>query len=537
MRQSGGKPPQSESRLLLMILAVVSFVGVAPLFATNNLAVDRRSIRVGEPVTIIVSLEDEFTTVDTVRVPVRNLTITGPPSVSSEFAFINGAVVRRKVFRFRARANGAGPAEAGPVVISLDDGQRDTLRGIAITVLPDRAASSNDPAVVLGELQASSRDPFFIVAEADRTSAFVGEQLVVTWWLYNATNVQQWQIGTIPKLSDFWVEELDVRSTQPTQIFMNGLAMQKMPIRRTVLYPLRVGALDVGSMEVEAAVLRRSSSSSPFALFEGSLTEISFASAPITITARAVPAGPPVAATGDLALRCVDPVQENGGPVVIDAVLTGKGNLRSASVPVFASKVSGSVETVDGGVMMYKTDSDPTMTRRWKFLIFPARAGAMTIPPLQMRVFSPALELRQTLRCEAKTLNVTAASQPEPASTSRSSPRSRQSWGNAPLIAGGVTVGLIALFAGSRLARNVRFSRQVTQVVKGRTPQETRELMNAHLLERGLDPSALMREGSERGDAWRALASLLDALDRERIEMTNPEREVKRRVREFLRLT
>jgi hypothetical protein len=526
-----------RGRVAVLFAYATVFFTVAPLFATNNLAVDRRTVRVGEAVTIIVSLEDEFTSVDSVRVPVRNLTITGPPSVSSEFAFINGAVVRRKVFRFRARANGPGPAEAGPVVISLEDGQRETLRGIAITVLPDRAASSNDPAVVLSELQASSRDPFFIVAEADRTSAFVGEQVVVTWWLYNATNVQQWQIGTIPKLSDFWVEELDVRSTQPTQIFMNGLAIQKMPIRRTVLYPLRSGTLDVGSMEVEAAVLRRSSSSSPFGLFEGSLAEISFASAPITITSRAVPAGPAVAATGDLALRCVDPVQENGGPVVIDAVLTGKGNLRSASPPVFASKVSGSVETVDGGVMMYKTDSDPTMTRRWKYLIFPARAGAMAVPPLQMRVFSPGLGLRQTLRCDARTLNVTAASPPEPESTSRSSQRSRQSRRNAPLIAGGVAAAVIALFAASRLARNIRFSRQVSQVVKGRTPHETRELMNAHLLERGLDPSALMREGSERGDAWRALASLLEALGRERIEMANPEREVKRRVREFLKLT
>ena len=99
---------------------------------------------------------------------------------------------------------------------------------------------------------------------------------------------------------------------------MGDIAMQKMPIRRVVLFPLRSGLLEIGS---------------PFGLFEGSLTEISVASAPVTINTRPVPAGAAVAATGDLALRCVNPVQENGGPVVIDAVLNGKGNLRAAAPP------------------------------------------------------------------------------------------------------------------------------------------------------------------------------------------------------------
>ena len=515
---------------------LVLFVA-APLFATNNLAVDRRTVRAGETVTIIVSLEDAFATVDDVRVPVRNLSITGPPSVSSEFSLINGTVVRRKVFRFRARPINPGPAQAGPLLIRGEGGQRDTLRGIAITVLPDRAASSNDPIVVLRELQASSRDPFFIVAETDRTNAVVGEQVVVTWWLYNATNVQQWQIGSIPKLSDFWVEELDVRSTQPVQIFMGDIAMQKMPIRRVVLFPLRSGLLEIGSMEVEAAILRRSASSSPFGLFEGSLTEISFASAPVTINTRPVPAGAAVAATGDLALRCVNPVQENGGPVVIDAVLNGKGNLRAAAPPQFERNPAGSVERIDGGVVMYKTDSDPTMTRRWKFLIFPSRAGSMTIPPLQMRVFSPATQSRHTLRCEATTLTVTAAVQPEVPQQVRSSRRSELIVRNGPFIAGGAVVLLATVILLPRLWSSISSSRRVRAMVRGKSPQEVRDMVQNLLVERGLDPGALMRERSDRGDAWRALLSLLDAVERDRIAITDPEREISRRVREFERLT
>src|SRR5439155_21807082 len=163
--------------LKFLICLFVAF----PLYA-NDLSVDRHSLRVNESVTITVSLEDAFATVDDVDVPVRNLTINATPSVSSEFSWINGTVVRRKVFRFVARGDAPGTARVGPVVIRLPDGERETFPAIALQILPDRAAGSNDPSTVLRELLATGRDPFFVVAEADKTSAYVGEQVVVTWW-------------------------------------------------------------------------------------------------------------------------------------------------------------------------------------------------------------------------------------------------------------------------------------------------------------------------------------------------------------------
>src|SRR5438552_4181312 len=132
----------------------------------NDLSVDRHSLRVNESVTITVSLEDAFATVDDVDVPVRNLTINATPSVSSEFSWINGTVVRRKVFRFVARGDAPGTARVGPVVIVLPDGERETFPAIALQILPDRAAGSNDPSTVLRELLATGRDPFFVVAGA-----------------------------------------------------------------------------------------------------------------------------------------------------------------------------------------------------------------------------------------------------------------------------------------------------------------------------------------------------------------------------------
>jgi len=440
--------------------------------------------------------------------------------------------VRRKVFRFRGRPIVPGSAVVGPVIITGDGGQRQTLNAIAVQVLPDRAASSNDPPVILRELLATDRDPLFITAEASSSRAYVGEQVVLTWWLFNAATVQQWQIGSIPKLNDFWVEELDVRSAPPSQALVAGMAMQKMPIRRVALYPLRSGKLDVGSMEVEAAVMRRTRYG-PFGLFEGSVTEVSYVSAPLTIDIVPVPPGPPVAAVGDLSLRCSSARQKDGGPVVFDAMLRGRGNVRAASRPELRGKTAGDVQVIDGGVTIDKSRDAPVLTRRWRYMIFPARDGRLAIPSLEATIFAPSLGQRETLACAATSLMVTAA---QPESVAAESAPSRRSVAsafrrNAPWLGAGALLIVLAALVVRRWRNGRRLERDVRALVAERSPVQIREAVHERL---GIDAAALLRESSERGDAYRSLRSLLDALEHDRIHMDNAEREIRRRVRDLL---
>jgi hypothetical protein len=501
--------------------------------AANDLSVDRHSLRVNESVTITVSLEDAFATVDDVDVPVRNLTISSTPSVSSEFSWINGTVVRRKVFRFLARAVAPGPARVGPVVIALPDGERETFAAVVLQVLPDRAAGSNEPSTVLRELLATGRDPFFVVAEADKSEAYVGEQVVVTWWLYNAATVHDWQIGSVPKLAEFWVEEVDVRSSQATQTFVGEYVMQRMPIRRVALFPLRSGTLPIGSMEVEAAVMRRSSGG-PFGLFEGNVVDVSFSSAPLSVTVRPLPAAAAGAVVGDLTLNCSKPRQKNGGPVLLDVSLSGRGNLRSAATPLFQSLPQADVQLVDRATSIDRSTSVPAMTRRWQYLLFPARSGSLMIPALTLKSFLPSTATTHVLRCEASMLTVSAASRDLTSRNGASSPLRSSSgvWRVAETAAAALAVVLVVLLIARVMERRRREWRRIRQLVADRSPAQIREAVHERLVERGIDVTKLMRESSDRGDAYRALRSLLDALEGDR--MTADEREVRRRVRELL---
>ena len=65
-------------------------------------------------------------------------------------------------------------------------------------------------------------------------------------------------------------------------------------------------------------------------------------------------------------------------------------------------------------------------------------------------------------------------------------------------------------------------------------PAAIRDAVHLRLEQRGLSPAVLLREASERGEAYRSLRSLLDALERDRILVERRDREIRRRLRDLL---
>ena len=489
--------------------------------AANELVVDHHRLQMNDLLTITLSVEGEFASAGELNIPLSNLALVGEPSVSSEFAWFNGEVTRRKVFRYRARALAAGPARVGPLVLNAG-GQRDTLPAIAIEVLPDRASGSNDAEVVLRELLAAGREPLFVIAEVDKQTAYVGEPVTVTWWLYNAAVVQQWQIVAVPALVEFWAEELG-RNETPERVYVGDVMVQRLPIRRAVLFPLQSGQLRVSGLSVQASVLRRTRRG-PLAMFEGDLTETTFTSAPLELAVRAIPPGAPVDAIGDLTLRCEPPLQKNGGPVVMRVTLSGLGNVRAAKPPRFEGAVAGRMQIEGGEVKVARDEGSFGMSRQWRYLMFPERSGMFEVPPLSMQIFDPASGTRRDLRCATSFVNAVAAAPVEtPLPIVKPSVRPLP-W---PWIAGALALALAALFTLPRLRRELLLRRAVSEIVREASPAEIRARIEVRM-------PVDLRENSERGDAMRALRSLLDAAERDRDIAVDSEKEITRRVRDVL---
>ncbi len=494
--------------LLLLLLA-------RPL-AADDLQVDKRTVAPGDTLTITVTLADSFATLDTIQLPLQNLVLDGSPSVSSEFSWTNGVASRRKVFQFVAHPRGPGAALVGPLVLRAE-GQVETLAPVSIQVLPDRTAGSNDPVRILHELLATGRDPIFVVAEAGKNSVFAGEQVVVTWTIYNASNVQHHGISEMPKLADFWTEELDIRGEAPQQIVLGGMVMQRLVIRRVAVFPLRIGTLTVEPLTIGAQIMKRIDVGNPFGLFEGSVVDITRRSSPLVIEARPIPPGPPISSVGDLSLICGTPLQKNGGPVSIAAELRGTGNLRAAPPPTFAQGVAGSMQMEEVGVSVTRR-AQAVMARRWRYLMFPATAGMFVIPPLRTTILTPAGERRE-LQCEQRALVVEAVDAtiaPAQPSTPASGNRIQEARRIAPLVGIVAAILLTIAILWPRFANASRVRREVRVLLRD-TPEEVRIAVDGWLSAHGVDHTLLLRETSERGDAYRALRSLTDAAERERL--------------------
>jgi len=517
MQKAEGRRQKWISGLLHSAFCLLHFAAAAAY--ANELTVDRRTIRLDEPLTIIVSLDDTFATVDMINVPVKNLTIDSIPSVSSEFSWINGSVVRRKTFRFTAHAIQPGAALVGPLRVIGGDGQAETLAPLSVQVTPDEAAGSNDPLTILRELVATNREPFFVAAEADKMTAFAGEEMVVTWYLYNAATVQRWQITKVPKLADFWTEEIDLHNEPPSQVIVGTMPMEKVPLRRVALFPLHSGTLTIGGMEVAAEILRRDQDS-PFSMFEGSLVETRFPSASMMVDVRPLPADAASDVVGDLNLECTFPQQHAGGPVTFTATLHGRANLRTAPPPKFLGKVDGDVEVQPLALKVDRVPDGVSMTRRWTFVIFPAASGTMTLPQLVTQAFNPQLGGREELRCGETTIEVQTAAPPQ-ASAPFSGPivkRSFPQW----IIAVALLLIVIAICVRP-IRREMKTRRTVRAILNSGNVRDA--------VDRLVDPNTIAKEASDRGDAYRALRSLLDALERDRVVEDG---DLERRVRDLV---
>ena len=166
------------------------------------------------------------------------------------------------------------------------------------------------------------------------------------------------------------------------------------------------------------------------------------------------------------------------------------------------------------------------MTRRWDYLIFPAATGDFAVPSMTTSVLSPA-GVRVRLRCEGTTLAVRAASPEEPPPLQVARKKSWNAWPFAIAVAAIAVIGV----AWMRWLRGRDIRARVRGLVRP-TPVETRAAVDEYLAARGIEPSTLLREPTERGDAYRSLRSLLDALERDRL-VAGP-REIAQRVRDLV---
>ena len=235
-----------HSRLLriagALACAALIVLGSAPRPASADGAVrsevDARKAGVQDQIQLTITVEGSSMP-DQVPVPVLiNLRIVGGPATSTQMSFVNGHVSQSRSWTYALQPIAVGQAEVGAIKVRFDSGES-TAPAIAIDVVagnvkPQRAQRSNEP---------SDADPFggffnrgpvaepqlFVEAKPSRSSLYVGEPLLVTYYLYSQVSVTGLQFVQAPQYAGFWAEDLE-RPAQPNGEPRHGGRGQLSPV-------------------------------------------------------------------------------------------------------------------------------------------------------------------------------------------------------------------------------------------------------------------------------------------------------------------
>ena len=398
----------------LMIVIAAGKAGAAePNFAAR---VDRTQVGVGESFTLEITLSVEGGRVDGYRPPdLRGLRILAErPSQSTQMQMGGGGTFVRQVYgwHYEVLTLDRGTFAVGPARVRVD-GQELRTEKISINVVESGGAAPARrpargfphgipnpglpfPGLGVGddsppaETQPGRGRRNFLRVQANKTKAYVGDEITVDWSLYLTERQDKYGTTAEPRTDGFWVEDRTPANSHAglslTEQAYEGRTYLVAPLMKKALFPLHPGRLTISPLESEISRVD---------FFGATLRTERLKTEPLTIEVLPLPiAGQPpkfdTSAVGRFTLRAeVDRDRVNvGEAVTLKLAISGQGNLRKLGAPAlprmdgwktYEPKVS---VTLDQGERV-------TGTKVVEYLLLPERAGVTTIPSFTLAFFDP----------------------------------------------------------------------------------------------------------------------------------------------------
>ena len=387
-------------RWAFVLIAALAGLAAAPLGTAQaegvvRSEVDVHKIGLQDQVQLTVTVESPSLPDQIAPPPLVNLRIAGGPSVSTQMSFINGRSSQSRSWTWVLQPIGIGRAQVGAVQVTLG-GSLATAAAIPVDVVPGSVAPRPPPRS-LDPLGSSPLEDFFgrgrprevqvmVEAKASRTALFVGEPLLLTYYLYTQSSISGLQFAEVPQFTGFWAKDLTITRTPDGEAAtMDGVSYRRFPVFSKLLFPTRAGRITIPAATLRIAL-------SPQTLFDQGF-EVTRATKPVTIEVKPIPETPGFSgAVGHFtASAAIDhPMVALGEAATLRFKVEGQGNLEWVD--------SGPPLSVNGAKVyppQVKSDlhlgpSGIKGSRTWEFVVVPQTVGALEIPALEFSYFDPA---------------------------------------------------------------------------------------------------------------------------------------------------
>ncbi len=323
-----------------------------------------------------------------------DFTVLMGPSQSSNMQIINGSFSQSISITYVLQAQKEGTFKIGGAEIIAGN---DKLISNSVTVNVGKGRSGGGQ-----NSDGATSSNVFLKASVDKSTAFRGEAIVVTYKLYTRVTLLNYTLDKLPSLNGFWSQEIELPQ-QPEfhNENVDGVNYKVADIKKLVLFPQRSGTLEIDPMrgEVIARVqAQRQRNNDPFnqffndpffnnPFFNNSVQDVKvpLKSSVLRVNVKELPSGAPGSFTGAVGrFSCEISLDKSttkaNEAVTLKVKISGKGNIKLADAPAinfppdmetYEPKENVSVTATAGGVTGFKT---------FEYLIIPRTAGEYKLP-------------------------------------------------------------------------------------------------------------------------------------------------------------
>ncbi|MFS2189274.1 BatD family protein [Mucilaginibacter sp. Mucisp84] len=338
--------------------------------------------------------------------------VVGGPNVSNSISMINGVTSASIAYGYDLVPTKEGEITIGPATI-VAGGRPYSTAPIKIKVVKGQGGQANQQAQQQSSNGPDSRNiqkgrvsdiskSLFLRAEVDKTTAYMGQQIMMNLRLYTRVNIANGEPEKIPDLNGFYSQE--IKNTNPnaqwrTEI-LNGVRYNVTDIKQTVLFPEHEGNITIEPSVMNFIVRQQAASSSgdPFDAFFGGYEDVKYKikSAPVVIHVKPLPlAGKPAEFTGAVGKFNIEASLDKNDVKANDAInytikVSGAGNLKLLKpiTPTFPADFEKYEPKITDTITI--NASGASGSRKYTYLLIPRHQGDFTIDPVKFAYFNPA---------------------------------------------------------------------------------------------------------------------------------------------------
>lgn len=298
------------------------------------------------------------------------------------------------------------------------------------------------------DVNAKLKKNIFVKVDVDKTTLYEGEQLTATYKLYTRLPTNS-SVTKVPAFKGFSAKDIELPNPpQASEEIVNGARFRVFTIRKTLLFPLQSGTLELDPVEVDNNVKlvklvknNNKKAKDPFADFfndpafrdpfddpflddffnrpEVTYEDVPYKvqTTPLKVTVKPLPVDSrPVSFTGAVGKFNMTATVDKKSLTTDDALtlkvtIAGQGNVNLLNGPKI--DIPAGFEKYDPKVTdnIEKNSNPLSGSRQFEYTLMPQEAGDQTIPPVEFSYFDVASNSYKTVRSEAFSIHVTPGKQ------------------------------------------------------------------------------------------------------------------------------